>query len=125
MATAPSFAATPRTTVTLLTTANTNRDGTGSPVACFAAGSSGSRVERINIKATGTTAAGCIVLYIYDGTTARAYREINVTAITASTTVASFEYQLQLGLSIQSGYSIYASTQVTNNFVVSVEGADY
>jgi hypothetical protein len=125
MAANPIFAASPRTTVTNVTTANTARDGTGTPVSCFTAGSSGSRIERICVKATGTTVVGSVVLFISNGTKAFAYREIPVSAITVGATTASFEYQMQLGLSIQTGYSIMATTTITQTLAITIEGADY
>ena len=54
MATAPNFASTPLAPdIVQLTAANTNRDGTGTIVAAFTTSASGSRIERIEVKATG------------------------------------------------------------------------
>jgi len=87
------FAATPRASVTRISTANTNRDGTGTIGTLFTGGASGSRVDDISIKATGTTTLGMVRLYrsLDNGSTWRLLKEVSITAITPSGTVQSFE----------------------------------
>lgn len=118
------YAATPRTAVAQLSTANTARDGTGTIVTVFTAGASGSRVDDLLITATATTTAGVVRLYIHDGTTARLWREVLVSAVTPSTTVSPFSATLNnLGLVLQSGYSLRASTNNAETFNVCVTRA--
>ena len=84
MSTTPQFASVVRTAVGQVTTANTNRDGTGTIATIFTAGSSGSRIEMVEIQATVTTTAGMVRLFIHDGTNARLLREQPITANTGN-----------------------------------------
>lgn len=93
MATAPAYAATPRSIdVAQVSAANTNRDGTGTIVTVCTGVAAGTRVSSVTAKATVTTTAGMVRLYLSTdtGSTWRLYREIPVSAITASASVATF-----------------------------------
>lgn len=87
------YTSTPRSSSVRISTANTNRDGTGTIGTLFTGGTSGSRVDDISIKATSTTTAGMIRFYksLDNGSTWRLLREVSVSAITPSGTVQSFE----------------------------------
>ena len=50
----------------------------------------GTRVDLVRVVATVTTTAGMIRLFLWDGTNARLWKEISVTAITPSATVEAF-----------------------------------
>jgi len=127
--TTPIFTLTPQTACVAIATANANRDGTGTIGTVLTAGAAGTRITRINIKATVTTTAGTVRLYIYTGATYFLWREILVTAITASATVAAFEYAIELlgerALILPTGYSLRASTEKAENFNIVAEGGDY
>lgn len=131
MALDPQFAATPRTSVGVISAANTARNGTGTIVDCFVAGTNGSLVRKITIQATVTTTAGMVRIYVQIGGTTFLYREISVSAITASATVSAFNASLTLydansdGMPLPAGAIIRASTEVANNMNVFVEGGDY
>lgn len=77
-----------------ISTANTNRDGTGTMGTLLTGGANGTRVDRILVKAAVTTTAGMIRIFVHDGTNSRLYREIAVSAVTASATVAAWEGEL-------------------------------
>lgn len=133
MSTTPQYASTPRFDSDLISAANTNRDGTGTIVTIFTAGSSGSRIDRITIKATGTTTAGMVRFFIHDGTTYHLFREISISAITASGTVATFSAAMSsnnaqdigyLPLTLPTGHSLRASTHNAESFNVLVYGGD-
>lgn len=128
MSTQAQFAATPRASVATISTANANRDGTGTIVSLFSAGINGSRVERIQIKATGTTTAGMVRLFLYDGTTYHLIQEVSVTAITPGTNTQSFTSSLAFGsatpLFIPVGYSLGAATNNAETFRVVAFGGD-
>lgn len=66
MSTQPSFAATPNSPVVAFSTANTGRDGLGAISLLCTARMPGSRVQRVQIRATGTTSAGVIRLFKRD-----------------------------------------------------------
>lgn len=125
----PIFTATPKIGIGQISTANTNRDGTGTIGTILSAGTYGTRVNRIQIKATVTTTAGMIRIFIHDGSNYRLYKEIPVDAITPSGTVEAFEYTLDLqnedAIILPTGYSIRASTHNAETFNVFAEGGDY
>ena len=129
MATDPQFASTIRTAVAQVSTANTNRDGTGTIVTVFTAGSSGSRIETVDITATGTTTAGMIRLFLHDGTNARLLTEQPVPARTPSATAAAFQFTLVFGdyrpLLLANTWSLRASTEKAETFNIHVFASTY
>ena len=132
MASTPAYAATPKVGIGQISTANTNRDGTGTIGTVFTAGSSGSRIDAIDIKATGTTTAGMIRLFIHNGTTAYLLTEVPVIAVTPSGTLPAWEVQLNtnsmsqvLPILLPTGYSLRASTNNAETFNVVALGGDF
>ena len=124
MSTTANYASTPRAAVGQVTTANTNRDGTGTIATIFMAGSSGSRVDDIVITAVGTTTAGMVRLFVHDGTNARLWQEVQVTAATPSGTVQAFTASLfNQALILPNGWSLRASTNNAETFNVLVDRA--
>lgn len=133
MASQPGYASTVKVGIGALSVANTNRDGTGTIETVFTAGASGSRIDRIVIKAKGNTTAGVIRLFIYNGTTSYLWREIAVSAITVSATVAGFESAMSsnnaadigfLPLVLPVNYILKASTHNAETFNVIAIGGD-
>lgn len=126
MAASPAYTATPRTERATISVANTNRDGTGTIVNLFTAGANGSRVERITICATGTTTAGMIRFFLYDGTNFDLWREVSVTAITPSGTVIAYYFQISnLAFILSSGKSLRVATNNAETFKIIAEGGDF
>jgi len=132
MTTQANYASTPRCAMAQVTTANTNRDGTGTIVSVFTAGSSGSRIERVLIQAVGTTTAGMIRLYINDGTNSRLYQEIPIGATTPSGSVPAiavacqaFTMPTMYPIVIPTGFSLRASTNNTETFNIIAIGGDF
>lgn len=132
MATTAQYAATPKVGINLLSTANTNRDGTGTIATVFTAGASGSRIDAIDVKATATTTAGMVRLFIHDGVNARLLTEVPVLANTPSATQPSWEVQLNINsmtqilpLILPTGYSLRASTEKGEAFNVIALGGDF
>lgn len=125
MSTTANFFSTPRTAVAQVTTANTARDGTGTIATVITGAASGTRIDDIEINATGTTTAGVIRLFLHDGTNARLLREILVGAITPSTSVAAFNTRLtDLAIILQNAsWSLRASTNNAETFNVAVTRA--
>lgn len=129
MAADPSFASTPRLTVTSVSTANTNRDGTGTIATCLTAGSSGTLITQITVQSTGDPADGVVTIFLHDGTTAWLFDEIDHDNPAAgSTTVSAYRVTRNYtNLIIPSGWSVRAATTValtTGVFNVFVHGAD-
>jgi hypothetical protein len=127
MATTPSFASTVRVGLGTLATADTARTGTPTNVVTvFTAGSSGSRIDEINIIATATTTAGVVRLWIYNGTTYYLFEEILVSAITPSTAVATFNTTLTFNnFMLPTGHSLRATTNNSEGFNVIAFGGDF
>lgn len=124
MAVQAQYAATPRAALGQVSTANTNRDGTGTLATIFTAGSTGSRVDDIVIVATGTTTAGMVRLFLHDGTNARLWQEVSVSAVTPSGTVPAWTAALlNQALVLPSGWSLRASTHNAETFNVCVDRA--
>jgi hypothetical protein len=108
-----------------ISTANTNRDGTGTIGTVLTADATdGSVVERIDITAQGTTTAGVVRLYIHNGTTAFLWKEIVVGAITPSTSVSTFMRSVRERVHLPATYSIRASTHNAETFNVQAHGYD-
>lgn len=124
MGTTANYASTPRAAMAQVSTANTARDGTGTIATIFTAGTNGSRIDDIVIKATGTTTAGMIRLFLHDGTNARLWMESPVSAVTPSSTIPTWTTTFtNLSLVIQSGWSLRASTHNAETFNVIVDRA--
>ncbi|MBA3708126.1 MAG: hypothetical protein H0W83_04800 [Planctomycetes bacterium] len=126
------------------TTANTNRDGTGtiadivsnvSPLA-----PNGALVRWISVCTTAAstiTGAGMLRFYIHDGTTYRLFRELPVTAITPSATVKGWSLQTitgeadisngrwNLNMELPPGYKLGVSTHIGDAFVACASVADF
>jgi hypothetical protein len=118
------YASTPATAMAVISAANTARDGTGTIVTVDTAGASGTRIDDITITATGTTTAGMVRLFLHDGTNARLWREVPVTAITPSATVQAFTATLSnLALVLQTGWSLRAATHNAETFNILVTRA--
>ena len=125
----PIFTLTPVIGSGVVSSANTNRDGTGDLVDIITGGANGTRITRITIQAVVTTTAGMIRLYIYDGSTTVLWKEIAVTAISVSASVIAFAYALEyLGdraLVLPANYVLRASTHNAEAFRVIAEGGDF
>lgn len=127
MALSPQFAATVRCATGALSTADTARTGTPTNVVTiFTAGSSGSRIDEVDVIATGTTTSGVVRLWIYTGTTYFLLQEIMVSAITPSTTQAVFSsINTYNNLMLPSGFSLRATTNNSETFAVIAFGGDF
>lgn len=124
MSTSPVYAGTVKTAAAQVSTANTNRDGSGTLATVFTAGTSGSRIDDIAITATGTTTTGMVRLFLHDGTNARLWKELSVSATTPSGTVAAYTRSLtSQALILESGWSLRASTHNAETFNVLVTRA--
>lgn len=125
----PIFTLVPVVSSCVIATANTHLDGTGTLGTVITGASNGTRVQKITIKSLGTTTAGMVRLFLFDGTNTRLWQEVPVTAITASATVASFSAVILLGgetaLTLPNGYSLQAATEKAEGFAVIAEGGNY
>lgn len=127
MATAPVFAVTPNTQVSQVSAANSNRDGTGTLVTIFTAGSSGSIIEKIIVRSTVTTTAGMVRFYYDDGTNTRLVEELVVAAITVGAAIEAFEGTVANleELVVETGHTIKASIENAEATNILVHGSDF
>ncbi|MBK6859641.1 MAG: hypothetical protein V9E90_08440 [Saprospiraceae bacterium] len=117
----------------IISTANSNLDGTGTTVQIFQAGAAatynGCELTSILIKAMGTTTPGMIRLFIAnsDGSSKTLFAEVVVPSVTQNGTNQSFSHQVlsQGSLSIRGDLKIYASTQNSENFSVIIAGSNW
>jgi hypothetical protein len=126
----PIFTLTPQIGRARISTANTNRDGTGTLGDVITGGANGTRVGRIVITATSTTTAGMVRLYIYDGTNTRLWKEVPVSAITPSATVQAFTATIASPdsdplLVLPVNYVLRASTHNAETFDVIAHAGDF
>jgi len=145
MATNAQYTKNARQASSVINTANTNRDGTGTitilwtaPAFVDATNPGGSRIERVVIQATGTTTAGMIRLFVSSDAAANTaantflYEEVPVTAATPSTTVQAYATSLQavtfqtlFPIMIGPGCTLRVSTANAESFIVTAMGGDY
>lgn len=91
MAASPAFASTPRIGFGSVSTANTNRDGTGTIVDIITGGTNGTKITEVVVKATDNPADSILTLFIYDGSASRLWDEIDLgDPAAASTTVTGY-----------------------------------
>lgn len=94
MASTPAFANVPRLGIASVSTANTNRDGTGTIADIITGVAAGTRVDRVVLKATGDPADSVVTLFIYDGSTYQLFDEFDIgNPAAGATTDASYRFE--------------------------------
>ncbi|MFZ2205555.1 MAG: hypothetical protein WAV23_03110 [Minisyncoccia bacterium] len=126
---------TANTGIGIVSTANSNLDGTTGTVATIlTAGASGTYngcyIKSIKIKGLGsTTVDGMIRLFIQNtgSSVTQLLTEVRVPIVTVSATLKSFEYRISFpgGFNLQPGYKLLATTEKTNSFAIIAEGQDW
>jgi len=124
--------------VGLLSTANSNLNGSGTTATCFTAGtvsggsvgifSGGCVVTGITVKASavnGTTAQGMVRLFLLRSSNYFILKEIEIPPTTQSGVLPTFSCTLPMRLPLDAGDSIVASTQNGDTFNVFVYGFNY
>lgn len=98
MASAPAFTATPNVGVASFSTANTARDGTGTITTVFTPGASGSKLNRIVIKAEDDLADSILILWLkVGGSVWYLWKEIDLgDGANADNTTPGFELEVPL-----------------------------
>jgi hypothetical protein len=133
MAVAAQYASIPKVGSALLTTADASLTAPSTVGTVFTAGSSGSRIDYIDIQGVATTVAGIINLFIFDGTTYFLWQQVPVQAVTSSTTLPAFSVTLSsnananiMPLSFPAGFSLRATTSTAQTGVrVIAYGGDF
>ena len=132
MASAPVFAVTPKTGLATISTANLNRDGSGTIVSLFTPGASGSRATQLVITATVTTGAQLVRLYrsTDSGATWKLWKEVPVGAVTIATGTAGATATVSLvdangnALGLAPTDRLGAAPELAQSMNVTVEYAD-
>lgn len=115
-------------------TANTTKDLTsGTSHNIYTAGSNGSRVDFIRIRALGTNVATVVRIWINNGSTTSTaanntlFTDLTIAATTNSEAAQLAETTINLNQSIPAGYKIYATfgTAVAAGFHITTVGGDY
>jgi hypothetical protein len=130
MNTSPKYTGTLRADVATISTANTNRDGTGTVATICTAGAQGTRIDRVHIQAQGTTTAGVVRIFLHNGSAYFLWEEVLVSAITPGTGTEAFSTDVVRSdglpyMVLPSGYSLRASTHNAESFTCAVLGGDY
>ncbi len=137
MATSAQYAVAPTVEISQVSTANTNRDGSGTTVEVCAGPSTaqgtgvGKLIREVIVTATGNTTAGMIRFFLSTdgGTTKRMITEVPVQALTAGANTATWSMMVPVlhGLILQGQVSsqsckLYASTEKAETFNIHVFG---
>lgn len=126
MAATPIFTATPKIGMAAISTANTNRDGTGTLGTVITGATNGTKVFEVVICASGTVTAGVVRLFIDNGTNTRLIEEILITATTPGTTTAVARYVRTFNnLVLPNAYVLKASTHNAEGFNVIAYAGDF
>ena len=133
--TAPIFTQTPNIGIGSITTLNNTFDmTTGTSASLFVAGTSGSYVNKIRVKPSGSTSATVLRFFLNNGlattngTNNSLYAELSMPAITLSPTLAQNDFEVPLNIAIPSGSAIYGVSGTapgSGGFEVTTIGGDY
>ena len=133
MATTAQYAATPRVGSATLTTADTSLTAPTTVSTILTAGSSGTRIDYIEVIGVATTTACLVNLFIYDGTNYILWQQVPIIAVTSSTTAPTYAAYISsnananiMPLTLPTGYSLRAAVTVTQTGVrVTAYGGDF
>ena len=107
-------------------TARTNITGTTGLLQLSNTSTNGLRVDSISVKGAGTTAAGLIFVWLYNGTTSYLIDEIICSAVTPSTTVAGdYNAKLYQNFTLPPTYQLFVSSTISQNYNVTLYGGAY
>ena len=141
--TTPIYPLTPKVSWGTLATANTAKDGTGTVVTLFEAGTNGARIDQIKVRALGTNVATVLRLFVNNGSDSATaannslFHETTIAAATLSEVAALADNDLLIDKNtgekvppiqfLPAGYKINAAigTTVAAGLQVTVSGADY
>lgn len=131
---APIFVATPKISgITTGTSANTNKDGTGTVATVITAGANGSKLDRVFIQHMGSNVATVLRFFVNNGssnaTPANNFliHEEVFSAWTNSETGASTSTVWCANLVLAAGYklNVVTATAIASGFMVCGEGGDF
>ncbi len=111
----------------LISTANTNVNGTGTIGTVITGASNGTLIKKITIQARGNTTKGMIRFYIYNPYSGLHYSldETDVPATIQSGTQPAWSITYDVDYYIQDQLSLMASTEKGETFAITAEGLNY
>jgi len=119
MATSAQYASVPKIGAATLTTADTSLTAPTTVGTVVTAGSSGTRIDYIEIQGVANTVSGLLNLFVFDGTTYHLWQQVPILPVTVSTTVPAYTAMLSsngnanfMPLVLPSGHSLRATTSV-------------
>lgn len=120
MATTPTFASTPIVGTGIVPgtadTSDTSPTNQTTLTWSTAIGANGAKVEQIDAVGLGTTVAGLVNLFLFDGTTYHRFDYFTVTAVTESTTAGAFTFRKSYtNLWLPNGWSLRVTNTVAGN----------
>ncbi|MCC7452929.1 MAG: hypothetical protein IT222_02085 [Crocinitomix sp.] len=116
---------TANTGMVTISTANSNLDGTGTLGTVLTGANNGTLIKSVFIKAQGSTQSGMVRLFIFNGSSSILLHEIYIPENAQASVNKSFEIQLDLNITLKSGFMLRASTQQGNTFNIIAEGMDW
>lgn len=111
----------------LLSTANLNRDGTGSLVLCATAGDEGARVNFIHFHSTAESFTSLVTIFARQGSTYTLIGEVAVSPLVPSATSVGWSYDWfpALPVILPASAMIYCGTTVSQLIAVTVNAGSY
>lgn len=131
MTATPAFAQEPYIGIATLTsptaiTSRANITGTTGLVKLTDTTTKGLRVDALTVKGKGTSSAGIVFIWLYNGTTSYLIDEIDIAAITGSTTLDSvIATKYPSGLNLMPTQQLYVSVSVAQDLNVFALGGVY
>lgn len=117
MASSPAFASTPSLGSASLAGFDTSLTAPSTVSTIVTGGSSGTKINEIVIQGTGTTVAGVVNIFVYDGSAYSLIDQVLVSAVTSSTTAVAFRAVRQYANLVlpSSSWTLRATHTVTGN----------
>lgn len=131
MTNTPVFAQTPKLFVATLTsptavTSRANITGTTGLTKLTDLQTNGLRVDSIQVVSKGTSSAGIVFVWLYDGTTSYLWDQIDISAVTGSTTLDSIAVsKTYTSKNLTPTQQLYVSISVTQDVNVFLDGGAY
>ena len=134
--TAPIFTQTPRIGIGFIDSNafnNTFTMTTGGSASLFTSGPSGSYINKIRVKPSGSSAATVLRFFINNGgsttvsTNNTLFAELSLPSITVSTTIAQNDFEVPFNIAIPGSYTIFGVTATTplTGFSITTVAGDY
>lgn len=119
MATAPQFAATPLIgSAVVSSSADTSYTAPTHSVTVVASQTNGCKIDEVRFQGTGTTVAGTVNVFAFDGATYHLIDSIIVPAVTASTTSPPWQFiKSYQNLQLPTSWTLVASSTIASQLV--------